>query len=493
MARIVDITGTPTLADYEAFAYLAPSARELRTAASSLVPALAGRTVWMVSSTAQGGGVAEMLPTLIGLLRELGVDTRWVVIETDRAEFFALTKHVHNLIHGAGEADLGPAERALFESVNAENAAALAPMLKDGDVLAVHDPQPMALARQVRERVDVRTVWRCHIGLDEEMPATRAAWDFLEPYADAYDAAIFSAQEYVPPFLDDRATLVYPAIDPLGPKNRDLWVHRLTRVMANSGLVHADGPVLTPRWRQPARRLLPNGEFAAADANGDIGLLSRPIVTQISRWDRLKGFAPLLEAFALLKRRLGEGAYDDGPPLRRRRVELVRLVMAGPDPASIPDDPEALEVIESLKSAYVALPAEVQADVAMLALPMESRDQNALMVNALQRASSLVVQNSLREGFGLTVAEAMWKQIPVLTNRRACGPRQQIRDGVDGRLADDPEDPEELCALLDRMLASPTEREVWGRNAQRRAYDEFLVFTQVRRWLEVLSGLARAH
>jgi trehalose synthase len=212
-------------------------------------------------------------------------------------------------------------------------------------------------------------------------------------------------------------------------------------------------------------------------------------VAQISRWDRLKGFRPLLDAFVLLKRRLREGGLRDADAIARRRIELVRLVLAGPDAASIPDDPEALGVLEELKAAYVALPHEIQADVALLTLPLASREQNALMVNALQRASSLVVQNSLREGFGLTIAEAMWKQIPVLSNRRACGPRHQIRDGFDGRLAADPEDVAGLSALIEEMLSVPVEREVWGRNGQRRAYDDFLVFTQARRWLEVLAAL----
>ena len=490
MARPIEIENPTTLAQYEAHVHLAAAIAGLRAAAARLAPALAGRTVWMISSTAQGGGVAEMLPALIGLLRELGVDTRWLVIESDRPEFFAFTKRLHNLVHGEAVAEPTAAERALYEEVNQQNADAIAPLLRAGDLLVIHDPQPLALARQLRERADVRTVWRCHIGLDEDLPATRTAWAFLRPYADACERAIFSAPEYVPAWLADRAHIVHPGIDPLSPKNTELSVHRLNRLMVNSALVHQDlGPLLSPRWDDVARRVLPAGRLTAADANGDIGMLTRPILTQISRWDRLKGFAPLLDAFALLKRRLNEGAFAHADPIHRRRIELVRLVLAGPDPESIPDDPEAAQVFAELRARYDALPRAMRDDVAILALPMSNPTQNALMVNALQRASSIVVQNSLREGFGLTVAEAMWKQIPVLSNRRACGPRNQIRDAVDGRLAEDPEDVEELCALMDAMLAAPAEREAWGRNAQRRAHDEFLIFTQVERILEVLHGL----
>ena len=244
-----------------------------------------------------------------------------------------------------------------------------------------------------------------------------------------------------------------------------------------------------------ARLGMPAGVIAAARAN--LGDREKQLADHLAKMDA--DLRALEHERRLVARERGTVAETEGR-LRareeaiRQREETVRRRLDDRLDAQLRDARREIDtVIESLKAAYVALPAEVQADVALLALPMESREQNALMVNALQRASSLVVQNSLREGFGLTIAEAMWKQIPVLTNRRACGPRQQIRDGVDGRLADDPEDAEELCALLDRMLASPTEREVWGRNAQRRAYDEFLVFTQVRRWLEVLSGLTGAH
>ena len=490
MAFEVDIGRTATLAEYDAFAHLTGAVAGLRDAAAPLVPAFSTRTVWMVSSTAQGGGVAEMMPGLVALMRGLGIDTRWVVIESDAPEFFPFTKRLHNLIHGEAQPLPTATERAMYEAVNAHNAAELAGRVRHDDLLVVHDPQPLPLLALLRLQSGVRTLWRCHIGLDEDTPASRAAWDFLHPYTEAADRVVFSAPEYVPAYLTDRAAIVFPGIDPLNPKNRDLSVHRLTRIMLNAGLLHRDlGPLLSPRWEHVAGRLRPDGGFAAADDDGDIGLLTRPIITQISRWDRLKGFAPLLEAFARFKERAARPDYAAADALCRRRAELVRLVLAGPDPASIPDDPEALAVLEQIRARYLELPERVRQDVAVLTLPMADLEQNALMVNALQRVSSVVVQNSLREGFGLTIAEAMWKQVPVLSNRRACGPRQQVRDGVDGRMAGNPEDPEELCALIDEMLCAPTDREVWGRNAQRRAHDEFLVFTQVRRIVQTLHGL----
>ena len=166
-------------------------------------------------------------------------------------------------------------------------------------------------------------------------------------------------------------------------------------------------------------------------------------------------------------------------------------MLAGPDPASIQDDPGARETVRDLSDAFRALDPRAQADVAIFALPLHSVKENALMVNALQRCATIVVQNSLREGFGLTATEAMWKAVPVL-GTRAWGLRQQIRDGLDGRLVADPTDPELLAQTLDDMLADPAQRFAWGHRAQRRVHDSFLIFGQVRQWLRILASPGNA-
>jgi trehalose synthase len=482
----VEVETPNRLADFALYAHLVGAVEALRQEAKPALPKLRGRTIWMVNSTARGGGVAEMLPTMVALLRDLGVATEWAVIESPEPRFFELTKRIHNLIHGHGEPKLGPVERELFERVNRDNAAALKPRLREGDVLVVHDPQPMPLAAILKRDLALTAVWRCHIGLDAEVPATRAAWEFLRPYAQAYDRAVFSAPEYVPPFLADRATIIYPALDPLSAKNRELGLHNTVAVLSNAGLAVAPSPLWTPPYRHMALRLAPDGGFYPVTASGDFGLLTRPIVTQISRWDRLKGFEPLLAAFAGYRRRLLSGGWS-ADPVHRVRQELARLVLAGPSPESVQDDPEAGDVLEALKAQYAALDPLIQEAVAILSLPMVSAEQNALMVNALQRASSIVVQNSLREGFGLTVAEAMWKRVPILSNRQACGPRHQVRDGEDGRLIADPEDVVALADTMDAMLHDATARRVWARNAQRHVHANFLVFAQLGSWLRLLD------
>lgn len=486
MAERIDIERRAGLEDYEAVAHLAPSVQVLKAEMERVLPLLSDRTIWMVNSTAQGGGVAEMLPTLVGLLRDLGVATEWVVIGSGERAFFPLTKRIHNLIHGTGDPKLGEEERELYERVCRWNAERMAGMMKPGDLLIVHDPQPMGLPCFLPEELDVTPIWRCHIGLDEENEATRAAWSFLEPYSEPYVHTVFSAPEYIPNYFARRATIISPAIDPLADKNRHLSLHKLVGALAESGLAVSPGPRLYPPYERQAKRLYSDGGITVANGQEDIGLLTRPIVTQISRWDRLKGWLPLIRAFAEIKRNLFSGNRPRDP-VHQRRIDLVRLVLAGPDPESIQDDPESREVFSELTSAYLDLEPAIQDDIAILALPMESRRENALMVNSLQRASTLVVQNSLREGFGLTVTEAMWKHIPVLSNSHACGPRQQVRDGLDGRLIADPENEDELREGIASMLADSVARDAWGRSAQRRAHEEFLVFTQIRRWFELLA------
>jgi trehalose synthase len=485
MIKEIDVTPAGTLNDYDSLYHLADAVRELRVEASIIVPALRNRTVWMVNSAGKGGGVAEMLPRMVKTLSDLGLPTRWAVIGSDRPEFFHLTKRIHNLIHGSGHPEFTAEDRELYESVNAKNAEALAPLLKPDDIVVVHDPQPLALAAMLKRQVGVRTLWRCHIGLENNVDATRAAWRFLQPYAEMCDMAAFSAPEYIPDYLAGRSTIIHPGLDPVSHKNRELTPHKLVGVLCNAGLHYERHPVLTPRFENVAKRLLPDGSFGETNGVDEIGLLYRPVIAQISRWDRLKGFLPLLEGFTKLKSYLRDGRHDLGPR-HRRRLEMVRLILAGPDPASIQDDPEAIEVLDSLVERYSQLDESLQRDIALLVLPMESRKQNAIMVNALQRCSTVVVQNSIQEGFGLTATEAMWKGVPIVGSR-AHGLREQIRSGIDGTLVQDPNDPDEIAERLSDIMVMKGKRNRMAQSAQQRVRNEFLVFTQLRQWLQALT------
>ncbi|MGF1468466.1 MAG: glycosyltransferase [Sandaracinaceae bacterium] len=481
MLSEVELAPGNAVAEYEPYVFLAPAVEAFRRAADAQASRLGGRTVWMVNSTAKGGGVAEMLPQLVALLREVGVDCRWLVAGADEPVYFDLTKRLHNMIHGHGAGPIDAAQADVYEAVSAENGAALSSLVKDGDVLVVHDPQPAgAGARVLRER-DVVGVWRCHIGLDHRTEATDVAWSFLLPWIAPYQRVVFSLPEYIPEPLRDRAVIVPPSIDPLSHKNRELTVHKLTGVLSCAGLLRSDQPSLGESFPETAQRLQANGSFGPALEPDELGLLFRPIVTQVSRWDRLKGFGPLLEAFRLLKER-----QTNGDARHAARIRAVRLMMCGPDPSSVADDPEGKAVLDELMATWVALPEAVQADVAILVLPMGSRKHNALMVNAIQRCSTLVVQNSIREGFGLTATEAMWKGCAVLASS-AAGLRAQVRHELDGRIVDDPSSPYQVADALDEMLSKPRARSVYGLNGRRRVMEEFLVLRHAARWLEVLG------
>ena len=482
MIKLADPANTTTLDDYSAHSHLAPAVRDLREKAADVRQHINGRSVLMVNSTSQGGGVAEMLPQLVSILKELGIEARWAVMEVEDPAFFRLTKQLHNMIHGDGNGrKLNSDDRVLFEHAGEICFNALHKILFPNDLLIIHDPQPLALGALLKNKLNLPAVWRCHIGLDEQSPATLAAWEFLRPYACAFDHNIFSASEYIPDYLCNRSSVIYPAIDPLSFKNRYFRAERLTSILVNSGLARAAEPTLVNPFPEQPRRLQSDGTFGPADMPDEIGFLYRPTITQVSRWDRLKGFRPLLEGFAHLKNSLN-GSKGEANSRRRRRIKTLRLVLAGPDPDFIQDDPEGCEVLDELCVAYTRLKPEIQRDVALLTLPMKSRRDNAFMVNALQ--------NSIREGFGLTLAEAMWKGTPVV-GTSACGLRHQIHDRVHGRVVYHPEDTVEVAQVLGDIICADEEIDNWSRNAQARVHQEFLVFNQVKKWLQILKSLEK--
>ena len=486
MIRLIEIEKGRLIEDYESYASLFWAVNEFKKETRIQIPKLKKRRVWMINSTETGGGVAEMLPRMVSVLRQLDVDTEWAVMETDVVPFFNLTKKIHNNIHGKGDPNFTDEDREVYEKVNFENAQHFIQMIRPDDFVIIHDPQPMGMAKIIREKYpDIKMIWRCHIGLDDENEQTRAAWEFLSKYFRYFDHSVFSAPEYIPKNMTGHVSILYPSIDPLSAKSKDLTFHRLTGILANADLMPAFHPTATLPFVDVARRLQPDGSFATPRKPEEIGLIFRPIITQVSRWDRLKGFFPLIEGFTLMKKKADE--FSRQQTHIKRPIVMSRLVLAGPDPEFVKDDPEGLQVLNELIDFYCNLPKDIQGDIALLVLPMQSREENALIVNAIQRCSTLVVQNSLEEGFGLTATEAMWKAKPLMVSN-ACGLRQQVRDQIDGRIVHDPENPEEIARVLTEMLENPDQRDVWASNAQRRVIDNFLVFNQIRSWINVLTS-----
>ncbi len=483
--RRINIKPGAQIRDYLAYGSLTFMVREFLDETESLTKELETRTVWMINSTAIGGGVAEMVPSQLRILREMGIKVEWLVIEANDEHFFQITKRIHNAIHGMGEGDYSEEDMRVYERVNQLNLDKALSFIQDGDIVIIHDPQPLPLAKLIRMHRKVKLVWRCHIGLVNQNETTASVWKFLSQYTDSYDHFVFSLPGYIPGFLTDRSTVITPAIDPLSHKNRALQLHKCIGILHQSGIINDRKPVLYPFYKHQVRRVMPDGSFNTVNTHSNLDLIYRPIITQISRWDRLKGFAELLKAFLHMKK---ENEQRDNDTLAYRRINKARLVLGGPDPKFVSDDPEGREVLEELIEQYRGLPEEFQEDVAILLLPLDNPKENALIVNALQFSSSIVIQNSIQEGFGLTATEAMWKKTPVLVSG-ADGLVHQVENNVTGKINDDPTDIVSLSESMDLMLNDPKERDKWAFNGQVRVIEHFTLFTQLRKWLELLVRL----
>jgi trehalose synthase len=300
---------------------------------------LEGKTVQNINSTAVGGGVAEILSRMIPLLKQLGVDARWDVIKGDE-RFFSITKKFHNALHGV-PVQVADDDLEYFIEINKENAAGLA----FSDIVFVHDPQPVALVEK-RNEIGRSWIWRCHI--DFSKPDVRV-WKFLRRYVEQYQAAVFSAPSFARQ-LTIPQVLISPSIDPLSDKNKDLPEETVNEVFGRFGIDR-----------------------------------SRPVVTQISRFDYLKDPLGVIKAYKLA----------------RKHVDM-QLVLAG---GGATDDPEGPALMEQVK-----LEADKDKDIFVLFLPPSSDVE----INALQRGSTVILQKSLKEGFGLTVSEALWKGRPTI-------------------------------------------------------------------------------
>jgi trehalose synthase len=432
-----------------------------------------GRAVWHVNSTARGGGVAELLQSLLAYARGAGVDARWVVIQ-GAPEFFKITKRIHNHLHGSGGdgGELGEGEREMYEAALAANAAELADAVMPGDVVFLHDPQTAGLVSAMRARGG-RVVWRCHVGVDRPNDRTKRAWSFLRRYVEQAEAYVFSRQEFVWDGLDgERVWIVPPSIDAFSPKNQDLAAPVVGAILGAAGLstvAGAEAPMFSREDGTPGR------VDRRAELDEEEPLMPGvTLVTQVSRWDRLKDPAGVLRAFA--------EHVDDSE---------THLMLAGPSVTAVADDPEGAEVLGEVRAQRSALGLEMRQRVHLAQLPMEDAEENAAIVNALQRRSDVVVQKSLAEGFGLTVAEAMWKARPVVASR-AGGIQDQIVDGKSGILVDDPADLEEFGAAVDRLLRDPARARRLGEAAQERVREQFLGTRQLIQYLNLLDRLVNS-
>ncbi len=386
-----------TLQDYEESAGPAVI-EELR----ALADRVRGRRMRHVNSTSVGGGVAEILTRMIPLLRDLGIDARWDVIKGDQA-FYNVTKAFHNALHGKTE----EITEQMFEIFRATTEMNLRELDLDSDLIVIHDPQPAGLVERKKD-IGRRWVWRCHI--DVSTPQADV-WNFLRPWVEQYDAAVFSMPDFAQQ-LPIPQYRVAPSIDPLADKNKPLDKAYILQVLEKYGI--------------------------------DPG---KPMLVQISRFDRLKDPLGVIAAYRLVKKR-----------------NRCQLVLAG---GGATDDPEGEKVLSEVREAASGDP-----DIHVLLLPPFSD----LEINALVRASTVAIQKSTREGFGLTVSEAMWKKKPVIGGAVG-GIKLQVIDGMTGFLVHSPEG---AATRIAQLLRDRKMRERMGENGYQHVRQNFLVTRQVR-------------
>ncbi|MHB8205387.1 MAG: glycosyltransferase [Desulfomonilaceae bacterium] len=380
---------------------------------------LKGLKVVHVNSTKVGGGVAEILDRIVPLMQELGIDTRWEVIKGEET-FYECTKSFHNALQGQF-ASVSDSLLKTYERTNQENAEALRPVLEEADVVFIHDPQPLQLLKSTPNRRG-KWLWRCHIDLSHPY---RPIWKYLREFARGYDASIFSLADFAQP-LPHTQYLVPPSIDPLSDKNIEL----------------------TPRMiRETQDQFYIDPE--------------RPMILQVSRFDRFKDPVGVIRAYRLAKR------FSPG----------LQLVLAG---GGASDDPEGNIVLNEVREE-----ANDDPDIRILLLPSDAHRS----INALQRAATFIIQKSVKEGFGLTVTEGLWKGKPVIGGDTG-GIRLQIIDHHTGFLVSTPEGAALRIRYLMRQPGKAQEMAIKGKEFVRQ---NFLITRHLREYLSIMVAIIHGH
>jgi trehalose synthase len=434
---------------------------------------LTERAVWNVNSAATGGGVAEMLRSLLPYIRGFGIDARWVVIDGTPA-FFHITKRLHHALHGSyGDGSpLADTERAVYESVLQANADEIGALVRPRDIVILHDPQTAGLAPTMA-RLGAIVIWRCHVGADAPNQEVERGWRFLTPYLQGLAAAVFSRGQYVPEiFSGNGGVVIPPSIDPFSPKNQELNDDIVRAILVHTGLLDGPSGDTSPTF------IRSDGTPGRVDRRADIIRLGRApswetaLVVQVSRWDPLKDPVGVMEGFELLAER---------EPLRD-----AELILGGPNVNAIEDDPESAQTFNGVLERWRALPHNIRDRVHLVSLPTADLEENGAIVNALQRHATIIVQKSLKEGFGLTVTEGMWKSRPVVASAVG-GIQDQIVDEIHGLLLPDPTDRESFASRLERLLPDSELRYQLGQRAHERVKSEYLPVRHLRQYAALLE------
>jgi trehalose synthase len=473
MGPLIEVPVTPRAPDRLEPGLAVEQQRRLRDVTMRLHDRLAGRVVWNVSSSSTAGGVPEWLRSMVAHGRRVGIDVRWVAIQGPR-EFFVLNKELHRALQGAPEkrGALDTSGRILYEEVLHENAVELATLIRRSDIVLLHGPQTAGLIPHAL-RAGARVIWRCPIGAERPNDHAERAWRFLAPYLDEAQGYVFTRKAFVPSVCDTaRTEVIPPTIDPLSPKNQELAHESVRAILVHAGLVQ--GPA-GPGSREFTRG---DGSPGRVDRCADVIRLGSapapetPLIVQIARWDPLKDPAGVLTGFATLMDGVASGAAE--------------LVLAGPTVHAVADDPDGPGVFDEVARSWRALPHAERRRIHLVNLPMTDVEENAAIVNALQRHALAVVQKSLLDGFALTVWEAMWKGRAVVASAVG-GIADQIQHEETGLLVQDPRDLDGFGQALRRILEGPTLASRLGRAARDRVREHLLGVRSLERWYSLLE------
>jgi trehalose synthase len=440
---------------------------------------LRGRTMWHINTTLEGGGVAEMLGAMLPYVRGAGMECRWVVVSGED-DFLAVTKRIHNRLHGfeGDGGDLGDPEAKLYAETLAANAAMLLPQVEAGDVVFVHDPQTAGLIPALKDSGAI-VIWHCHIGTEKPNDLVRTAWTFLMDCVSPADRYIFSRRDYLWDGLDaKRHQVIQPSIDAFTPKNSHLDRAAVEAILVAAGVVDGSGEGAPTFVRHDGEPGVVAHRVTGVDGDRPVPA-DASIVLQASRWDRLKDPVGVMELFA-------EHVAPAGP--ESHLAPQSHLVLMGPSVDGVADDPEGSEVLAECRDFRASLEADLRDRVHLMCPPTEDDDEADVIVNAMQRRADVVVQKSLAEGFGLVVAEAMWKERPVVASRVG-GIQDQIEHGRSGVLIDDPTDGAGFGRAVTELLTNRRRAHVIGEGARERVLAHFLTPRQLGETIDLVGDV----
>jgi trehalose synthase len=412
---------------------------------------LGSRCIWHINSTAFGGGVAEMLPHHLGLLRELGFDARWLIFKPKDMQFFQFTKKLHNALHDVPAAGLNGL-LPYYLDASKQGAAELERIVGPDDFLVVHDPQPLCAAAQFLDAHPHPAIWRCHIGYPKRTPTVDKTWGFLEKYLRPFQRIVLSDREYA--FDTDRPIdFIQPSISPFSSKNRHY------AGPADSTLEHSVSFNSLEREPNPSLQ----------------DMLGSRYFLHVSRWDGLKGIDRIIAAFD----RFVRAALDEGSDLR--------MVIAGPDPLGVADDPEGRKCFNQSVALCSQLPETVRRRVYLASISMNDHDVNAEIVGRLQQNAYAVFQLSREEGFGLTTTEALFRGKPVIVSS-AFGLKKQIADGFNGVVLDEPDIEAKAAEIMRRLATRYGDFEAMAKTARENCLRSNTQISQIPKWCDAIQA-----